>query len=167
MTSEDVIGCDWYPDFSEDNFRMHVCESQAFDAYWCGEKTGGKLLSVKNSICPPIGQGLSAYWMTLPKKDDDRWVKFDIEKPPNWNETYHEVLIRLFNGSHYTGFIEVFDWCPTFNMWKHGSLESVDCYMELPESPKFIAPPELSEEEKKEREIIHNEWLKKFEDKDV
>jgi hypothetical protein len=159
--SEDVLACDWYPDYAKHNFRMHVCESEAIDQYFCGELTGKKVLSVKHSICPEIGNGLSPYWMQLPNPQSARWIKFDMEKPPKW-EKYHEVLLQMKNGDHYTGFIENWDWCPSFNMFKHGDFDDIDYYMELPKPPKFIETPKLSTEEKLIREKKSKEWLKNF-----
>lgn len=159
---DSVLGCDWYVDGSDDsNFRIAVCEGIAQDGYWCGEKSGEKVLPVCNSICPMIGHGESAYWMPIPEKDDSRWVKFDIDKPPYWEEL-HEVLMSLHNGNHYIGFIESFDWCPSFNMMRHGSLEVIDCWMELPEKPEFVPPKTFTAEELEEREKKSEEWLKKF-----
>lgn len=162
-TEENVIGCDWYPDGSEENnFRMHICDGKAHDQYWCGEMTDQKVLSVRNSICPEIGDGESAYWLSIPNQDDPRWIAFDIDKPPSWKENYHEVLILLYSGNIYTGFIENLDWCPSYNMFKNGSFESIKAYMELPEKPKYIAPPILSQEEIELREKKSEEWLKKI-----
>lgn len=153
-----VLGCDWYPDNSEEgNFRMHVCEGEAEEGYWCGEKDGRKVLNVAGSICPKIGHGLSAYWMPMPKLNDGRWIRFDEENPPKFDKLT-EVLIKMYNGNYYIGFIESFDWCPSFNMFKHGHLESIECYMQLPEKPNFIAPEPLSEEEELRRDALQKKW---------
>lgn len=157
---EDILACDWYLEHRDNDFRMHVCESEPQDQHWCGELTGKKVLSVKNSICPDMGNGLSPYWMSIPDRMYQGWVDFDQENYPH--KDLHEVLIRMHSGNYYVGFIESFDWCPSFNMMKHGSLESIESWMELPEKPEFIEPPKLSEEELAERERKSCEFLKRF-----
>ena|ERR1700733_13457643 len=156
-----VLGCDWYCGDTERDYRVMVCEAGGVEQWWCGEKTGKLVLRVKNSICPDIGHGNSAHWMPLPPRDDIRWNKFDIEKTPKW-EKYHEILIRLHNGNNYTGYIEFASWCPSYNMFKYGSLEDVEAWMELPNPPKYIPPPILSEEEMELRKEKSREWLSNF-----
>lgn len=164
VSEEVVLGCDWYPEYSEKNFRIHVCDSDSQDQYWCGEKTGSKVLSVQNSICPDIGNGVSAYWMSIPDKEHSAWIKFDLNNPPKLKE-YHEVLLRMHSGNYFVGYIESCHWCPSFNTFKIGYLESIDAYMELPERPKFIEPLKLNAEEIAVKKKKSEKWLNKFKGK--
>lgn len=158
-TADLVLGCDWYPDHEEaNNFRVHVCEGPADDAYWCGEKTGEKMLLVANSVAPAIGYGLSAYWMSFPVKEDKRWIPFDIENPPVWKNKYHEVLIHLRNGNYFVASFDGVYWIPSFNQFKSGYNESIAEYMELPNAPLFIAPPKLTEEEELAKRRQSEAW---------
>lgn len=150
-----VLGCDWYRGEEERDFRMAICELPTVDAYWCGIKQG-KALDVFKSICPAIGHGHNAHWMEIPA---DNWIKFDAEKYPHRELT--EILIKLINGNYYVGFIELGgileDWCPSFNMMKHGSIEDID-YWEMPQAPKYVAKPPLTKKDK----AIEKKFLKSF-----
>lgn len=150
-----VLACDWHPGDKEEDIRFAICELPAFDAYWCGIKKG-VAMNVFKSICPCIGHGHNAHWMEIPADD---WIKFDAQSYPY--RELHEVLIKLHNGNCYVGFIELAglwqDWCPSFNMMKHGSIEDIEYYRELPKAPVYIPEPELTEEEKKiEKEFMES-----------
>lgn len=149
-----VLGCDWYPGEKEDDLRMAICELPFVDAYWCGEITG-KCIAVRNSICPSIGHGHNAHWMEIPS---DEWVSYDMRPYPNTSLVDGEVLIKLKNGNVYVGFIESWDWCPSYNMFKHGSLDDIEFWRRLPKPPKYLQKPAMTEEQKKKSE----EFLKKI-----
>jgi hypothetical protein len=127
----EVLGCHWL----NGGYQAHVCELPAVDRWWYGESTGQKSLPVKNSVVPNIGQGESPYWCYLPMKDDERWVKFEHKKYPK--NHHDEVLIRLLNGNHYVANVGYFEWTPSFSMFKSGLMESIDCWMELPDQPPY------------------------------
>ncbi len=125
-----------YDNYNEGENRFAVCEA---DPIWIKNRCNdGKLrtfLYIKNSIAPGLSDDSNAYWTYLPKDDDSGWNLFETDNNPFNSLELIEVLIKLKNGNLYVGFIESFDWCPSFNMFKHGELSSIKKWMPLPDAP--------------------------------
>ena len=71
-----VLGCDWF--MGEP--RILVCEGEATPQYYKGKRCITDTLMVYKSICPPIGQGISPFWMSISPENDLRWVKTGFDK---------------------------------------------------------------------------------------
>lgn len=127
-----VLGFDRYRD--EDRFA--ICET---DKNWinveCNDGNKRTFIYIKNSIAPGLSDDSNCYWMPIPNDEDELWFDFDTQQNPFLGKPLQEVLIQLHNGSLYVGFIENFDWCPSFNMFKHGTLESIKKWRPLPKPP--------------------------------
>lgn len=113
---------------------MHICVNKV------EKRKDFVYLSVYNSICPPISSNEHGYWAYLPENDSKEWIPFVSEEREGDAFYENEVIVRLHNGSIYTGFIQWFGFEPSFNLFKSVPRESISHYMSLPEYP-----PELAE----------------------